>query len=172
MVHCGMWYWCIVGFVQQVYCNPFPVQCNCKRSFWVWTDWTQPMRLRDSNFVILSSTAWAYTQNAPHNHSRYMDLVKWQTVLLKTISHLYLAGAIPRMITAINLLLSFHHIVYMTKGVQSMISQANTSGRSTGLTGNWQVTEIPLPPIIFDTEDNEVELFSTVVIVMMPYAAS
>ena len=70
------------------------------------------------------------------------------------------------------LLLSFHHIVYMTKGVQSMISQANTSGRSTGLTGNWQVTEIPLPPIIFDTEDNEVELFSTVVIVMMPYAAS
>ena len=66
---------------------------------------------------------------------------------------------IPRMITAINLLLSFHHIVYMTKGVQSMISQANTSGRSTGLTGNWQVTEIPLPPIIFDTEDNEVELF-------------
>ena len=53
-----------------------------------------------------------------------------------------------------------------------MISQANTSGRSTGLTGNGQVTEIPLPPIIFDTEDNEVELFSTVVIVMMPYAAS
>ena len=90
-----------------------------------------------------------------------------------TQNHLsYLAGAIPRMITAINLLLSFHHIVYMTKGVQSMISQANTSGRSTGLTGNWQVTEIPLPPIIFDTEDNEVELFNTVVIVMMPYAAS
>ena len=24
----------------------------------------------------------------------------------------------------------------------------------------WQVTEIPLPPIIFDTEDNEVELFN------------
>ena len=90
MVHCGMWYWCIVGFVQQVYCNPFPVQCNCKRSFWVWTDWTQPMRLRDSNFVILSSTGWAYTQNTPHNHSRYMDLVKWQTVLLKTISHIWL----------------------------------------------------------------------------------
>ena len=131
-----------MGFVQQVYCIPFPVQCNCKRSFWVWTDWTQPMRLRDSNFVILSSTDWAYTQNAPHNHSRCMDLVKRQTASLKTISHSYLAEAIPRMTTAINLLLSFHHIVFMTKGVQSMISQASKNGQSTGLTGNWQVTGV------------------------------
>ena len=144
-VHNSVTKWCIVG------CDTGALWDLCNKSIAIHSQCSttgygliglNQWDFRDSNCVILSSTGWAYTQNAHHNHSTYMDLVKWQTALLKTISHLYLAGAIPRMITAINLLLSFHHIVYMTKGVQSMITQASTSGRSTGLTGNWQVTGV------------------------------
>ena len=118
-VHFSVTKWCFVG------CDTGALRDLCNRSIVFHSQCSATARDHSGYRLIglnQSSTGWAYTQNAPHNHSRYMDLVKWQTALLKIISYSYLAGAIPRLITAINLSLSFHHIVYMTKGVQSMIS--------------------------------------------------
>ena len=75
------------------------------------------------HFVILSLTGWAHTQNDLHNHSGNMDSVNERQHYLKP--SLNLAGAIPRIITAIyRQLLSFNHILNMGAAeIQHLVSQ-------------------------------------------------
>ena len=72
-------------------------------------------------FVILSSTGWAHTQNAPHTHSRYTDSVNEKQHWLKASLIRIWLELYPEWS-----LLSFYHIMCMTKEVQLMISQAST----------------------------------------------
>ena len=69
------------------------------------------------HFVILSLTGWAHTQNDLHNHSGNMDSVNERQHYLKP--SLNLAGATPRMITAVyGQLLSFNHILNIRVGAR------------------------------------------------------
>ena len=72
MVHCGIWDWCIVGFVQQVYCFCKPITAALKKTSCKYDhlNWLSLMCFRSEPRLQ------SLFQDGPYNMARYFAILK------------------------------------------------------------------------------------------------